>query len=152
MLIDIARKIWRVLPYRARLFVVRVWQDKFTVSVVALVVNEKGEVLILDHFLRPGSSWGLPGGFVDPGEPPEEAVRRELLEETGIEITHVSLAEVRTIRKHVEILFRARGNGEPVLAGREIRAARWLTADNLPDDMYDHQRETIIRELAGGRP
>ncbi|HUF02925.1 MAG TPA: NUDIX hydrolase [Aridibacter sp.] len=147
MLIEIARKIWKVLPYRARLFVIRAWQDKFTVSVVALVVNSKGEVLILDHFLRPGSSWGLPGGFIDPGEPPETAVWRELKEETGLEISEVSLVEVRTIRRHVEILFRARGEGEPVLGGREIRAAKWFTAENLPADMYDHQRETIIKEF-----
>lgn len=139
--------IWKVLPYRARLFAIRTVQDKFTVSVVALVVNPAGEVLVLDHFLRPGSSWGLPGGFIDPGESPEAAVRRELKEETGLEISDVSLLEVRTIRRHVEILFRAKGDGEPVLGGREIRAARWFKAEDLPSDMYDHQREMIIREL-----
>ncbi|MCO6509903.1 MAG: NUDIX hydrolase [Aridibacter famidurans] len=147
MLLEIARKIWKVLPYRARLFVVRTAQDKFTVSAVGLVVNSKGEVLVLDHFLRPGSSWGLPGGFIDPGEAPETAVKRELKEETGLDISDVSLLEVRTIKRHVEILFLAKGNGEPVLAGREIRAAQWFKAEDLPDDMYDHQRERIIREL-----
>lgn len=150
MLIEIARRIWKFLPYRARLFAIRVWQDKFTVSVVALVVNSKGEVLILDHFLRPGSSWGLPGGFIDPDEAPETAVKRELKEETGIDIEDVSLVEVRTIRRHVEILFRAKGEGVPILGGREIRAADWFTAENLPGGMYDHQRETIVRELERG--
>lgn len=147
MLLEIARKIWKVLPYRARLFVIRAAQDKFTVSVVALVVNSKGEVLVLDHFLRPGSSWGLPGGFIDPGEPPEKAVRREMKEETGLEINDVSLLEVRTIKRHVEILFLAKGNGVPVLGGREIRAAQWFRAEDLPEDMYVHQREMIVREL-----
>lgn len=147
MLHKLARKIWRFLPHSARLFAIRVWQDKFTVSVVALVVNPEGKVLILDHYLRPGSSWGLPGGFIDPGEPPEAAVRRELMEETGLEVDCLSLIEVRTIRRHIEIIFRGKAEGTPVLAVREIRDARWLRPEDLPEDMYPHQREMIAREL-----
>lgn len=147
MLIKIARNIWRVLPYRARLFVIRSWQHKFTVSVVALVTDPEGRVLVLDHYLRPGSSWGLPGGFIDPDEPAEEAVKRELIEETGLEITNVQLIEVRTIRQHIEVLFRAEAEGEPVLKSNEIRDAGWFEADSLPQDMYDHQRETIRQQL-----
>src|ERR1043165_6051075 len=47
---------------------------------------EGGRVLLLRHVLRKGSGWGIPGGFLRAGEQPEEAVCRELREETGLEL------------------------------------------------------------------
>ncbi len=43
---------WKLLPKGLRVAVTRVTQDKFIVSVVAIVTNEDGKVLILDHVLR----------------------------------------------------------------------------------------------------
>jgi len=67
-------------------FMVLVWQVrrfKYRRNVVALIVNQFDEVLI---FNRLGSRdyWGLPQGGVDYGESFEQAVRREMLEETGL--------------------------------------------------------------------
>jgi 8-oxo-dGTP diphosphatase len=55
----------------------------------AVIVNENNEILILqrsmdDDFL-PGD-WDIPGGGLDYGEEPEEGVKREVLEECGLEI------------------------------------------------------------------
>lgn len=147
ILLEIAKRVWRLLPYWARLFAIRSWQKKFTVSVVALVTDPEGRVLVLDHYLRPRSTWGLPGGFVDPSEPPTDAICRELMEETGIEISGLELLEVRTIRKHIEILFRAEADAVAEVKSREIRAAGWFTLDELPDDMPKHQKERIRKEL-----
>lgn len=144
-MMETARKIWKFVPYRVRLLLIRTFQDKFTVSVVALVENDAGMVLVLDHYLRPGSTWGLPGGFIEPKEPPETAIKRELKEETGLDIVNVTLLEIRTIRRHIEILFRAKAEGEPVIGSREIRGAGWFPADSLPEDMSDHQKETVRR-------
>lgn len=129
---------------------VRATQKKFTVSAVALIRNNDGKVLLLDHFIRPGASWGLPGGFVEPFEQPDEAIVRELMEETGLEIGSVRLAEVRTIGRHVEVLFHARANGDPVPGSREIRDAGWFAADELPEDLSEVQRKRILRELQDG--
>ena len=60
-------------------------QNPDTVAVVAL--TEAGEVILVREY-RPGPErllYELPGGAVDDGETPEEAARRELLEETGYE-------------------------------------------------------------------
>jgi ADP-ribose pyrophosphatase YjhB (NUDIX family) len=146
MLLEIARNIWRFMPYRVRLLLIRATQGKFTVSVVALVTNEVGKVLVLDHYIRPGSSWGLPGGFIDPGELPLDAVKREIMEETGLELESVELLEVRTVRRHIEIMFRAEARGTGSVKSREIRALGWFEAADLPEQMNETQKK-LVRSL-----
>ncbi len=52
-------------------------------SVVAFVQRSDGKVVAVSRRGRP-ADLGLPGGKIDPGETPEEAAARELLEETGV--------------------------------------------------------------------
>jgi 8-oxo-dGTP diphosphatase len=147
MLKKIIGTIWRTMPPPLRMIVIRTTQRKFTVSVAAVIINEKGEVLLLDHVLRPASSWGIPGGFIESGEQPIDAVKRELREEVGIELTDVQIFRARTIYRHVEILFRARSAGKPEVKSREINAARWFNPNELPKNMSRSHREIIEKLL-----
>lgn len=52
-------------------------------SVCALVINNRGEILCCSRRNKP-DDLGLPGGKIDPGETPDQAMLRELKEETGI--------------------------------------------------------------------
>ncbi len=131
------------MPYRMRMKVVRSVQRKFTVSVVAIVTNQKNEILVLDHYFRPGATWGLPGGFIDPYEDAEDGIRREIKEETDLELENIRLLKVRTIGKHLEILFIAKGNGEAKVNSREIKELGWFALDNLPKNMGKTQLEWI---------
>lgn len=140
MLKKIVGKIWKQLTPAARLKITRATQRKFTVSVAAVVRNERGEVLLLDHVLRPYSNWGIPGGFINVDEQPEKAVRRELREETGLEIKNVRLVRIRTHKCHVEILFRAEASGEPEVRSAEINQARWFVIDEMPEEMSEGQK------------
>lgn len=144
------RKIWKKIPSRLRLGLVRVWQDRFTVSVAGLILNDEGKILLLNHVLRPFSGWGLPGGFVDHGESAETAVRRELMEETGIELTELKMYRTRVLNKHVEILFTARSAGEPEVLSREIIELGWFSLDDLPQEMSGPQVK-VITDVLGNR-
>ncbi|PQZ54655.1 MULTISPECIES: NUDIX hydrolase [Bacillus] len=60
-------------------------------GVAVAVFNEEGNILLQQ---RRNGIWGVPGGFVELGESTEEAGRREVLEETGIEIGTLQLVSV----------------------------------------------------------
>lgn len=61
------------------------------------VVNKKGELLLQK---RRDGFWGVPGGFMELGESTEEAGRREVFEETGLEIGRLVLAGVFSGKEH----------------------------------------------------
>ena len=137
---------WKILPSWLRLRIIRTTQEKFTVSAAAVITDEEGKVLLLNHLLRPFSGWGLPGGFVNAGEQPEEAIRREIREETGMEINNVTMFRVRTIRRHIEILFTAEPSGEATVQSREILGLGWFGIDDLPEALPRSQKN-VIRQI-----
>jgi 8-oxo-dGTP pyrophosphatase MutT (NUDIX family) len=61
------------------------------VGVAVGVMDEQGKILLQK---RADGVWGVPGGFIELGESTEEAGRREVLEETGIEIGKLELVGV----------------------------------------------------------
>jgi ADP-ribose pyrophosphatase YjhB (NUDIX family) len=142
------QKLFRAIPAGLRLRLVRMSQRKFTASAAAVVVNDAGEVLLLNHVLRPFSGWGLPGGFIDRGEQPESAIRRELMEEAGIELEELAMYRVRTVNAHIEIIFTARTAGEAAVSSREIMDLGWFAADDLPEKMSEAQKRLIELVLA----
>ncbi len=123
--------------------IVRMMEPSFTVSAAAIITNREGKVLLLDHVIRPKSGWGLPGGFLDHGEQPEEGIRREIMEETRLELFNLKMFRVRTLGSHIEILFRASTNGSPELDGQEIQGFGWFQARELPEKMNDAQKDLI---------
>lgn len=146
MLDFLINNTWKKLPQKWRVRLVRTTQSKFTVSVIAIVTNDEGKILIADHYIRPGASWGLPGGFVDKNESPEEAIKREILEETGLELINIKLHHIRTVNKHLEITFSGKGIGEAEIKTRELRDLGWFSLSEFPVGMHPIQAK-IIKEL-----
>lgn len=61
---------------------------------VAIIENEKGEFLVCRRACEPAKgTLDLIGGFVDPGETSEDAMTREILEETGVDINTLQLED-----------------------------------------------------------
>ena len=147
MLRKIIGQVWGRIPYFARLRVIRATQAKFTVSVAAIIINERDEIMLLNHVLRPVYGWGIPGGFVEAGEQPETAVRREIREETGLEITDLEMLRARTINRHIEILFRATASGTGEIKSREISDLGWFEIGKMPEQMSHVQKSLIEKVL-----
>ena len=56
-------------------------------AVAALVINDEGKLMLVTRGVEPNyGKLDLPGGFIDPGETAENAVKRELLEELGLNV------------------------------------------------------------------
>ena len=120
----------------------RATHARFNVTAAAIVLDRDGRVLLLKHRFRVGHSWGLPGGFIEAGEQPEVALRRELLEEVGLELKQLKTYHARTFRRpqQIEILFRCESAGEASPRSNEIEEAGWFSLNDLPDDLPRDQR------------
>ena len=149
MLMDLLGKVWKFLPRTVRQRISRSVQFKFTVSAAGIITNEKGEVLLLDHYLRPDSGWGVPGGFMEKGEQPEAAFRREIREETGLEVRDVEIHRVRTLGRHIEVIYTAQATGEAQAISREIRESRWFAPEDVPKEMSRDQQFLVQKALSG---
>lgn len=130
----------------------RLAHTRFTVTAGAVIFNDKGEVLLLKHRFRAGSGWGLPGGFMENGEQPIDALRRELHEEIGLELDDVKVFAVRSFKKpkQVEVLFRGRANAEVKSQTVEVERAEWFSIETLPEGLPRDQRVFIERAAKTG--
>ena len=73
----------------------REYPDGPIVAVAAVVFDPKNRVLLVRRGKDPGKgAWGIPGGAVELGEDLEAALRRELMEETGIEVDPLEIITV----------------------------------------------------------
>jgi 8-oxo-dGTP diphosphatase len=147
--------LWRSSPRFVRRAGVWMTQPRFAVTAGAVVCDERGRVLLLKHTMRKGSGWGIPGGFIARGEQPEEAVRREVREETCLELESVELAFVRTLRhvRQVEVIFRCSMRSsaiEKIEKNFEIDRAAWFERERLPEGLSRDQRRIISRALDSG--
>jgi ADP-ribose pyrophosphatase YjhB (NUDIX family) len=104
------------------------------------LVERDGRLLLVRRAREPDAGkWDVPGGFIDEGEPPEDAVRRELREETGLEIAVGAFFGVWTdwygdaadAAYNVVLVWRATAEGDPLPAD-DVAEARWFGRDELP--------------------
>jgi len=106
------------------------------------------EILLVRRGKEPfKGAWALPGGFVEVGESTEDAVRREVAEETGLLTRVAGLVGVysdpaRDPRGHVVgVTYLLAVSGIlPVSAGDDADEARWFPLDDPPETAFDHAR------------
>jgi ADP-ribose pyrophosphatase YjhB (NUDIX family) len=131
-----AYRVWSRVPRQVRRRVIRWLTPSHTVGAIA-VVEHDGSVLLVRLSYR--KRWGMPGGLLQRGEDPVEAVVRETGEEVGVEVVPSTppTVVVDTKVRRVDVVFRcALAPGTEPSSARptstEILEARWFPVDDLP--------------------
>jgi ADP-ribose pyrophosphatase YjhB (NUDIX family) len=148
ILSDAVAPLWRRLPPLAQLALASLRAPPHWVSVAAVIRDEHDRVLLVEHRLRT-PALSVPGGFVARGEQPEQALRREVREEVGIELTRVTVAFVQALvdTPQMEIVYSCRAGGAPAADGLEALSARWVPLADLPRDLHEDERARILRAV-----
>lgn len=116
------------------------------VGVAVAVINDKGQILLQK---RNDGIWGVPGGFMELGESTEEAGRREVLEETGLEIGKLDLVGVFSGKQHfvklpngdefypvtIAYISKEIKGGNLQADGQETTAAKFFNMNELPEQL-----------------
>ncbi len=133
-------------------------------GVGALIRDGQGRLLV--QLRAEDGEWSLPGGAMEPGETPAQAVRREVQEETGLEVRPVRIAAVLGGRHHrntylngdtVEycvILFDCEVQGGQLsTSDPETQSLEWFPPENLPSlspnlppEVYAPGREAFFED------
>jgi ADP-ribose pyrophosphatase YjhB (NUDIX family) len=138
--------------YRAGYLVLRPWWflTRPRTQGIKAVVRCGDQVLLVRHTYARRDQWDLPGGFLRPDEPPEEALRRELAEELGVEpVAILPIAHVASNVDHkrewlygyaVDVATTAVTPSEA-----EIAHVRWVDRRELPAPSTRFARRMIAR-------
>jgi ADP-ribose pyrophosphatase YjhB (NUDIX family) len=114
---------------------------------VDIIIEYQDGIVLIERRNEP-HGWAIPGGFVDDGEPLEQAAVREAREETSLDVTlremlYVYGKPVRDPRGHcVSLVFIGQGAGV-LKADDDARGAAVFSLENLPDDLAFDHREII---------
>ena len=129
-------------------------RPSYTVD-AALISKSDNKILLIQRKYDPfAGKWAFPGGFMDMDETPEEAIVRELEEETHI--TGVALSQFKTYGalgrdprgrtiSTLFIGFIAHSNDVKAKGGDDAAEARWFPLNAIPELAFDHG--TIAKEL-----
>jgi 8-oxo-dGTP diphosphatase len=127
------------------------------VAVGAVITDERKRVLLVKHCPERGGFWQgkwiCPGGKLEVGETIEDGIRREVKEETGLDINlttplvpfeRIVRSEGRTELHVIYIDYLAEKAGGEVRPASDVGEARWVPLDGIPgvwDDLHEDTRK-----------
>jgi len=125
--------------------------DKFEVTIGAVVINPKLGVLTLKRSENkefPPGFWEIQGGHLEHGEAIEECLKRELLEETGLQIEIIKPINAYTYkigdREHIEVVYLCTTEGSDIKLSDEHSDFRWFKKEEeVPEDSSIHIKKNF---------
>ena len=124
-----------------------------SIGVFAVITDNRGHLLCVHHGYG-DRHWTLPGGGVEAGESPIEALEREVREETGIELKQIEFvgAYAAPWKDDLVLSFRATvARQGPWTPNDEITEIDWFEPTNLPQLFSSRALVRIQQALAGTR-
>ena len=125
-----------------------------TIRVVAAIIRDKGRIFATQRGYGPyKDGWEFPGGKIEPGETPEEALKREIREELDTEIEvgepagHIEY-DYPEFHLSMDCFFCTLLSGSLTL--KEHEAARWLSPAELVSVSWLPADRSLIGELKAG--
>lgn len=135
--------------------------DEHAVAIAWVFDADGGRVLLVHH---PFHGWSCPGGHLEPTEAPADAARRELREETGLDLVPVEAGPVVAVRSvgcprqpevpivHWALGFRFVADPAASLTPEADRPARWFDVGDLPDPRPSDIDDVLAVDSVRGRP
>lgn len=130
------------------------------VGAVTIIVDEKGR-LLLQQRMFPHGAWGITGGLMELGESTEDVARREILEETGLQVDELKLINVYSGPEHyikaengdefyvVTVAYFTEGfRGELIIDKTESLNFEFFYPDELPETIVKSHRVILNEFLA----
>lgn len=120
------------------------------VSVAALVTNDQGQILLVNS---PWRGWEYPGGLIEPGETFQEALHREVREESGVEIEITGFVGIcKNVEKDiVNIDFTARYIGGELRTSEESTEVMWATSEEAKELINFPLTRKRLQNMLSGR-
>ena len=123
---------------RGRLAIMRAMPNRWKPNVTAAAVIERdGHFLLIEEDTADGLRLNNPAGHLDPGESPVQACVREVLEETGYDITYMRFAFCGKAAAHHD--WRSLDDG--------IVRAVWMTLDEIKSTADRHRSPFVIANI-----
>jgi 8-oxo-dGTP diphosphatase len=142
----VAVYLWKKLPIPKRIRSKIMWHvnDRFLVAVSGLILNEKNEILLLNHTYR-SEPWGVPSGWLEY-EDPLKGLEREIYEETGLSVTATNVLNVKYASNphRMDIYCVGEFSGGDFKKSAEISQYGFFHLKNLPVGLSKYQRGYII--------
>ncbi len=115
-------------------------------------MREDGRLLAIRR--ADNGTWELPGGVLELDEAPEDGVKREVWEETGIHVEVDQLTGVykNTTRGIVALVFRCKPSGGTERTSDESTAVDWLTPEEVSERMGEVYAVRLLDALDGAGP
>lgn len=117
----------------------------YLVGVSVVCLDEHKQVLLLDHrFSKPHERWGLPGGVLGRGEDPLDGARREVYEETGLEVHEMMPLQVSADGTYLNIVYLCYVTRTAIrLQTTELTDWQWCDPATVDLPIREHQQRAL---------